>query len=119
MFTYCPPAVRSSDLITILTSCLRSFPAVKAFSGKLKVRLQSQENQIEIALMYPKGFVTLNIPIHIQCIAMTRKRSEWLQIRKAFWQDLGLSRGFRAPSLENAPTPTVYTGYRFVSKPWT
>ena len=65
--------------------------------------------------MYPKGFVTINIPIHIQCIAMTRKRSEWLQIRKAFWQDLGLSRGFRAPSLENAPTPTVYTGYRFVS----
>ena len=56
-----------SDLpITILTSCLRSFAAVKAFSGKLKVRLQSQENQIEIALMYPKGFVTLNIPIHIQ-----------------------------------------------------
>ena len=56
---------------------------------------------------------------HPQCIAMTRKRSEWLQIRKAFWQDLGLSRGFRAPSLENAPTPTVYTGYRFVSAPWT
>ena len=38
---YCePPIVGSSDLIAILTSCLRSFPAVKAFPWKEKARLQ-------------------------------------------------------------------------------
>ena len=51
MFTYCP-AVRCCDLITILTSCLRSFSAVKAFRRKLKARWQSEENQIEIVEYY-------------------------------------------------------------------
>ena len=51
--------VRCSDLIPILTSCLRSFPAVKAFWRKLKARWQSYENQIGIGelLLYQSSWV--------------------------------------------------------------
>ena len=70
--------VRCSDLIPILTSCLRSFPAVKAFWRKLKARWQSYENQIGIGelLFYIKvrGFLfigKLNLPhVHL-CYILT------------------------------------------------